>query len=137
MLTGLLPIRKYKKSKKVSDQPMGIENDSNCSFCRKERDTINHLFWRCACVLQFWEQFQMAINDGCSNMISIILNKNIILFGHDSNFKSSNTFDFISLKAFFFNIYLCQTVKRCPDGPQKQLVSDQHPRLRGSRLTTP
>ena len=23
---------------------MGIENDSNCSNCRKERDTINHLF---------------------------------------------------------------------------------------------
>ena len=34
---------------------MGIENDSNCSFCRKERDTINHLFGRCACVQQFWE----------------------------------------------------------------------------------
>ena len=44
---------------------MGIKNDYVCSFCRKERDTINHLFRRCACVQQFWKQFQMAINDGC------------------------------------------------------------------------
>ena len=23
---------------------MGIENDINCSFCRRERDSINHIF---------------------------------------------------------------------------------------------
>ena len=46
----------------------------------------------------------MTIKDGCPNSISVILNENIILFGHDidSNFKSDNTLDLIILRATFF-----------------------------------
>ena len=40
---------------------MGIENDINCSFCRRERDSINHIFWRCVYVKSFWEQFQTTL----------------------------------------------------------------------------
>ena len=38
---------------------MGIENDITCSFCRQDRDSINHIFWSCTYVRSFWEQFQM------------------------------------------------------------------------------
>ena len=61
ILTGLLPVRKKKYQEKklkwfrmrlvhkkldhnVVLKHMGIKNDSNCSFCRKERDTVSHLF---------------------------------------------------------------------------------------------
>ena len=44
----------------------------------------------------------MAINDGCPNAILVILNENIILFGHDSNFKSEDTLDAIIVRAIFF-----------------------------------
>ena len=43
-----------------------------------------------------------TIPHGCSGAISVTLNENIILFGHDSKFKSDNTFDLIILRAFFF-----------------------------------
>ena len=55
----------------------------------------------------------MAINDGCPNAISVILNENIILFGHDSNFKSDNTLDLIILRANLF-IYKCKVNRNIP-----------------------
>ena len=70
-------------------------------------------FWKCAWVQQFWEQVQMTINDGCPNSISVILNENIILFGHDSNFKSDNTLDLIILRANLF-IYKCKVNRNIP-----------------------
>ena len=30
---------------------MGIENDINCCFCRRERDSINYIFLRCVYVV--------------------------------------------------------------------------------------
>ena len=36
---------------------MGIENDVTCSFCQKEQDSINHIFWSCTYVRSFLEQF--------------------------------------------------------------------------------
>ena len=122
---------------------MGIENDYNCSCCKKERDTsvylalraddqvrrfinihlhyitINHLFWRCACVQQFWKQFQTAINDGlatndgCSKAVSVLLNENTILFGHDSNFKSDDNLDLIFSSAKVF-VYKCKINRHIP-----------------------
>ena len=37
---------------------MGIKNDITCSFCRQDRDSINHIFWSCTYVRSFWEKFQ-------------------------------------------------------------------------------
>ena len=68
---------------------MGIENDITCSFCRHDRDSINHMFWSCTYVRSFWEQFQTVLNAGCSNATSVTLNENIVLFGHDIHFISN------------------------------------------------
>ena len=92
---------------------MGIETDITCSFCRKERDSINHIFWSCTYVSSFREQFQIVLNAGCSNATSVTLNENIVLFGQDVNFKSDNTFDLIILQAKFF-IYKCKINKTIP-----------------------
>ena len=92
---------------------MGIENDITCSFCRQDRDSINHIFWSCTHVRSFWEQFQIVLNAGCSNATSVTLNENIVLFGHDIHFKSDSTFDLIILQAKFF-IYKCKINKTIP-----------------------
>ena len=42
----------------------------------------------------------MAINDRGVNAVSITLNESVVLFGHDVNFGSDDTFDFINLLAF-------------------------------------
>ena len=90
-----------------------IENDTTCSFCRKERDSVNHIFWSCTYVGSFWEQFQVAVHAGCSNATSVTLNENIVQFGHDIHFKSDNTFDLIRLQGKFF-IYKYKVNKAIP-----------------------
>ena len=89
---------------------MGIENDITCSFCRQDRDSVNHIFWSYTYVRSFWKQFQIVLNAGCSNATSVTLNENIVLFGHDIHFKSDDTFDLIILQAKFF-IYKCKINK--------------------------
>ena len=93
---------------------MGVENDITCSFCKKkERDAVNHIFWRCASIRPIWEQLQMAINDRDVNAVSITLNESIVLFGHDVNFRSDDTFNLIMLVAIVF-IYKCKVKKFIP-----------------------
>ena len=92
---------------------MGIENDITCSFCRQDRDSINHIFWSCTYVRSFLEQFQIVLNAGRSNATSVTLNENIVLFGHDIHFKSDNIFDLIILQAKFF-IYKSKMNKTIP-----------------------
>ena len=54
---------------------MGIENGITWSFCRQDRDSINHIFWSCTHVRSFWEQFQIVLNAGCSNVHQLHLMK--------------------------------------------------------------
>lgn len=67
----------------------GVENDVACLFRRKERDAVEHIFWRCDNVRRFWEQLQTEVNE----MVSF--------FGHDNYFRSDNTFDLIISLAIF------------------------------------
>ena len=48
------------------------------SFCRKERDAINHIFWSCPNIKLFQEQLQTAVNERCVNVPSIKFNENIV-----------------------------------------------------------
>ena len=51
-----------------------------------------------------------AMNDRGVNAVSITLNESIVLFGHDVNFRSADTFDLIILVAKVF-IYKCKVKK--------------------------
>ena len=37
---------------------MGVKSDNRCSFCLQEKDSIEHMLWRCAHVNAFWTQLQ-------------------------------------------------------------------------------
>ena len=64
-------------------------------------------------VKRFWEQLQTVVNNACANSLFVNLNENIVLLGHDCNFKSDNTFDLIILLTKFF-IYKCKVKKNIP-----------------------
>ena len=94
---------------------MDIENDINCSFCRRERGYQSRFllydffdfFWRCVYIKSFWKQFHTALNTWSSNALTVTLNENVVLSGNDSHFKSDSTFDLIILRAKFC-IYTCK-----------------------------
>lgn len=97
----------------ITLQHMGIERDSDCTFCMRERESIQHIFWRCEHIGPFWQQFQLNVNRDCGHSGLLTLNENIVLFGHDSNFESDEIFDLILLLAKFF-IYKCRINRNIP-----------------------
>ena len=54
-----------------------------------------------------------TITDTCANGLFINLNENIVLLGHDSNFKSDDRFDLIILLAKIF-VHKCKVKKNTP-----------------------
>ena len=66
---------------------MKVSNSENCTFCQAEKDSIQHIFWKCPCIKRFWQTFQQTVNETIVNM-NLSLTENIILFGCDDNFKS-------------------------------------------------
>ena len=98
----------------MASMHIGVQNDTTCSYCKKERDAIHHIFLSSASKRPFWEQLQMAINDRGVKAVSITLNESVVLFGHDVSFRSDDTFDPIILLAFFIIIYKCKVTKIIP-----------------------
>jgi len=86
---------------------MHIAPDDKCTFCGHERESIEHVFWNCVKVQQFWQQLQVVLNAKCPNAIRVTFNKFIVLFGHDDGFISDPVFDYIVVLAKFF-IYKCR-----------------------------
>ena len=33
---------------------MKVVNDTKCKFCTNERDSIQHVFWKCDYIIRFW-----------------------------------------------------------------------------------
>ena len=85
---------------------MGVENDVTCSFCGKERDAIEHIFWEMRTCKRFLEQLQTVVNDTCANGLFVNQIGSIFLFGHGSNSKSDDTFDLIILLAKKFHLQM-------------------------------
>jgi hypothetical protein len=43
-------------------QKVGLTNSDLCSFCKKEKETITHMFVECEKVVDFWQQVQTRYN---------------------------------------------------------------------------
>lgn len=60
---------------------IGQRNDKACTFCKKESETLCHLFLQCETVKPIWDQLQTWISDKVG--IHVNLNEQHILFGLD------------------------------------------------------
>lgn len=92
---------------------MNIINENTCSFCRRDHENIYHLFWACHFTHLFWTRLESFLSTHCENTKFLKLNERIILFGHDSTFRSDPTFDMIILHAKFY-IYKCKINRAAP-----------------------
>ena len=69
---------------------MGIEKDDKCTFCKQERDSLDHIFWKCVHADLFLKQLQDNINDVYGNAVSMNLSETFVVFGGDGNLKSDS-----------------------------------------------
>ena len=78
---------------------MGIVDNHDCSFCDGEKDSIDHMFWKCKYIKEFWKSLEEFVKRKCEITKNVILTESLVLFGIDENFRSDVTFDFIILLA--------------------------------------
>ena len=80
---------------------MKVRSNNLCSFCSTERENIQHLFWNCDVVKNFWACLELNVNK-CNQEINVKLTELFILFGYNQNCKSDRAFDYIVLLAKYF-----------------------------------
>ena len=92
---------------------MGVVDDTRCNFCNNQRDSIEHIFWKCDCIRRFWNKLETLLRDKCKTVFNVHFTENLVLFGVDNYMKTDSVFDFIILQAKQF-IYKCRFDKRLP-----------------------
>ena len=92
---------------------MGISHSDKCSFCPQEKESIEHVFWKCCHVSQFWEALQKTINEKCLNVFNFKFTLNLILFGADTNMCTDPVLDLVILIAKQY-LYRCKMEKSTP-----------------------
>ena len=103
---------------------MGIVNCSKCTFCKDDKDSIDHIFWECSCIKRFWQILDSKLNTKCNITFQARITQNFVLFGLDSHnsVKADEVFGFVILFAKHY-IYQCKRNMSLPrvDIFQKQL----------------
>ena len=60
---------------------MKILNSNKCTFCNNNPETIEHIFWTCDKIQEFWSQLASYIEQKCS-LVKITWKETDILFGN-------------------------------------------------------
>jgi exonuclease III len=82
---------------------IGKVDDDLCSFCKIEKETLNHLMWSCNCVSLFWKEIISWLRD--LNIIINISYREICLGIYDTNHFAFINMIIIFAKKF---IYKCR-----------------------------
>lgn len=86
---------------KVSDE---------CTFCKKESETILHLFWECAHVKRFWEDFSQYVYE----KTDVVSDINSIFFGMLSREEAAVLYNTLVFNAKRY-IHECRYNENVPD----------------------
>ena len=93
---------------------MGIANSNSCSFCKQEKESIQHIFWGCNVIQQFWRGIETMFNTHCDLANNMKISEDLALFGKDNNLKTDAVVDFIIMFAKYY-IHSCKMKIIIPD----------------------
>jgi len=93
---------------------MGITRNEECSFCNVERESIEHIFWRCNVIKNFWDELVTLINNTCQNTVNFRLTENLVILGVDKCIKIDSIIAFILIFAKQY-IYKCKLDNQIPN----------------------
>ena len=77
-------------------------------------ETLQHLFWECPIVNQFWQNLLQLIHEKCHHCTRFYFCPELILFGFANEIYTDRIMDFIILFAKFY-IYKCKLNELRPD----------------------
>ena len=56
---------------------MGVTANTQCSFCNGEKDSIEHMFWKCACIRRFWTSLETILKEKCETALNVKFTQNL------------------------------------------------------------
>ena len=86
---------------------MGITPNDKCSFCNEEKENIQHLFYNCTFVTQFWNNLKSIMSDHNLYKEQCNFSESLLILGYDPNIILSKVSLYIILVARYF-IYKCK-----------------------------
>ena len=92
---------------------IGIVTSNLCSFCKRDPETISHLFYQCPIISNFWMNVSQWLKDKCEHIDSLDFRKDEIIFGITNKNKADLTLNFIILSGKEY-IYKCRTKQNIP-----------------------
>ena len=75
------------------------EQSELCSFCKLHSETIEHLFWVCRHVKNFWTALNTVINKHCTHSYNFNFTKQLVILGYDENIETDDVLRLIILLA--------------------------------------
>ena len=76
-----------------------IADSSVCTFCGKEEETLEHLFWDCTETQIFWTHFLDWLHCNFFHCANMRLSRHLVLFGCQDNVITDKAFDLFLLIA--------------------------------------
>ena len=92
---------------------MGVTANTQCGFCNDKKDSIEHMFWKCACTRRFWTSLETILKEKCETALNVKFTQNLVFFGTEIDIKTDTVFDLVILQAKQF-IYKCKLDKCLP-----------------------
>ena len=93
---------------------MGLTRSENCSLCNCDKESIEHIFWRCNVSQHFWDDLVELVNEKCPNAFNFRLSESLIIFGIDRNIRIDSVFAFVLILAKQY-LYKCKLDKCRPN----------------------
>ena len=77
---------------------MGVTANTQCGFCNDKKDSIEHMFWECACIRHFWTSLETILKEKCETALNVKCTQNLVLFGTEIDIKTDTVFDLLYFK---------------------------------------
>ena len=77
---------------------MRVTANTQCGFCNDEKDSIEHMFWKCACIRRFWTSLETILKEKCETALNVKCTQNLVLFGTEIDIKTDTVFDLLYFK---------------------------------------
>lgn len=83
-----------------------IKTDSSCTFCKNYPETLEHLFWNCGIISEFWEKIETWINENSDYIVAIVMYN--VIFGITFKREFHIPVNYIIILTKYY-IYKCRT----------------------------
>ena len=77
----------------------GVTTKTQCGFCNDEKDSSEHIFWKCSCIRHFWTSLEAILKGKCETALNVKFTQNLVLSGIGIDMKTDSIFDLVILQA--------------------------------------